>query len=66
MWETFYAGITTTGPIVAMLLFMLVFLAATVRSFLNHQSEDRRAQIPLDDGVVASSPFHASEVPHVQ
>ncbi len=63
MWQSFYAGITTTGPILAMLLFMLVFAAAVIRSFMNHQSEDERALIPLQDAGVVNAP--SSEVPHV-
>ena len=55
MWSSFYAGMTTTGPLLAMALFMEVFTAAVWRSFRRRADDDAQAALPLDDGVVATT-----------
>lgn len=51
MYKTFYAGMHTAAPLLALALFGLTFLAIVLRTmvFARAADFDRRAELPLHD-----------------
>jgi hypothetical protein len=53
MWEWFYSGENLMGlPIIALAIFMTVFVAQVVRVFVRRPADDEAASLPFRDGAL--------------